>query len=255
MSISRSKFVATKMRPTLPTVQVCCALMLPPVVCGCLPSESETGDATDTTVVGIVFDYGALNAPDAPNKDLGTRRWAATTLRYTFLNGTPDLPIETARTAIENALRVWSCATGLKFASTDSFSAEIQFGWFAGEHGDTQAFDGPSDSLGSRSELSNALAHAYLPPQQGKPRGLYAGLVHFDEDEFWSDDVSATLKVDLTTVALHEIGHALGLTHSKQETSIMFPKYSGPRRGVAQADINDVRGRYQTSPIDSPECQ
>ena len=72
------------------------------------------------------------------------------------------------------------------------------------------------------------LAHAYYPYEFDH----YGGDVHFDEDENWTPGGSRApgadhSAVDFFTVAVHEIGHALGLSHSPDVGSIMFPYYKG----------------------------
>ena len=64
--------------------------------------------------------------------------------------------------------------------------------------------------------LGKILAHAFFP--------RYGGDLHFDDDELWSVDKSGP-GLDLYAVAVHEIGHALGLKHSHEPAAIMAPFY------------------------------
>ena len=78
-------------------------------------------------------------------------------------------------------------------------------------HGDGYPFDGQG----------SVLAHAFFP---GAGRG---GDVHFDEDEHWSERREITkAATSLFAVAVHEFGHSLGLSHSTERNSLMFPWYS-----------------------------
>lgn len=50
--------------------------------------------------------------------------------------------------------------------------------------------------------------------------------------------------IDTQTVALHELGHALGLQHSGNSDAVMFAFYGGERRSLHEVDIKGMRSRY-----------
>ncbi|MEZ4399025.1 MAG: matrixin family metalloprotease [Kofleriaceae bacterium] len=153
------------------------------------------------------------------------------TLTYALTLGTPDLSVSAARAAIARALATWSAEVGLDFAEVDAASGPVlTFGWYTGDHGDGSAFDG----------AGNTLAHAFYPPTCG---GTYAGRCHFDDDEGWST-APGPGQFDLETVALHEIGHLLGLSHSTVAGAVMFPTYGGPRRALTADDVAGIRALY-----------
>ncbi|KAM1009508.1 hypothetical protein FF1_044933 [Malus domestica] len=96
-----------------------------------------------------------------------------------------------------------------------------------GDHGDGNPFDGQG----------GILAHAF-PPTNGR--------FHYDADEAWAVGAVADA-YDLETVALHEIGHLLGLQHSSVEGAVMSP---GVRSGFTQSlhadDIQGIKALYNT---------
>ena len=101
----------------------------------------------------------------------------------------------------------------------------ILFG--ARDHGDPYAFDG----------AGRVLAHTFYPaPPNPEP---IAGDLHFDGDENWNIGTD----IDLYSVALHELGHALGLGHSDVPNAVMYPYY---RRvtGLTPEDVGAIRMMY-----------
>ena len=85
------------------------------------------------------------------------------------------------------------------------------------------------------------LAHAYYPYEFGD----FGGDIHFDEDEDWRANITQGLTgMDFFTVAQHEIGHSLGLSHSPVWDSVMYPYYKGVQ-GSAGVGYDDVLAMYE----------
>ncbi|KAM3936194.1 collagenase 3-like [Leptodactylus fuscus] len=134
----------------------------------------------------------------------GKPKWKKTSLTYRIVNYTPDIPNSQVDYAIAQALRLWSEVTPLNFRQIHSGEADIMISFGYKDHGDFFPFDGP---LG-------ILAHAFEPGE-----GI-GGDVHFDEEEKWTLSQQGT---NIFLVALHELGHTLGLDHSNLEEAIMYP--------------------------------
>uniref|UniRef100_A0A7N0T8M2 Peptidase metallopeptidase domain-containing protein n=1 Tax=Kalanchoe fedtschenkoi TaxID=63787 RepID=A0A7N0T8M2_KALFE len=145
-------------------------------------------------------------------------RWplSKTNLRYTFFSNLPDY----ARQPIANAFGQWEAATRFTFEYVTAVNqADLTIGFYSGEHGDRNAFDGPG----------GILAHAFAPTN---------GRMHFDETENWSTDPTPGA-MHLETVAVHEIGHLLGLDHSQVEEAIMYATIAPGVSKVLQPDDKD----------------
>jgi hypothetical protein len=168
----------------------------------------------------------------------GRPRWpeGQTVLTYAFASG--NQLDEATRAVFARAFERWSEVTPLNFTEIPTYSAaDIRIGFFSGDHNDGEPFDG----------VMGTLAHAFSPP---------AGFFHLDEAENWVLDgnfvnaPSFSTAVDLESVAVHEIGHVLGLGHSSVEDAIMYPSLTAATRKVELAadDILGVQELYGSNP-------
>jgi hypothetical protein len=163
-------------------------------------------------------------------------KWPNTGLTYSFANTSPDISSTFERGVIAQAFGLWSnVANVLPSEVADggngSCTGNIRISWASGNHGDGSPFDGPS----------GVLAHAFFPPPNG---GCIAGDLHFDEAETWVTPGTGGTGIDLATVAAHELGHALGLKHSTDQNSLMYPYYSGRRAYLSYDDILGMTALY-----------
>src|SRR5262249_56402803 len=53
---------------------------------------------------------------------------------------------------------------------------------------------------------------------------------------------------DLETVAIHEIGHALGLNHSAISSAVMYAYYTNLKQGLTGDDIAGIQAIYGPAP-------
>ncbi|HEY0459466.1 MAG TPA: matrixin family metalloprotease [Pyrinomonadaceae bacterium] len=181
--------------------------------------EPRCGNSSITLAESVLFD--ALPP-----------RWHTSNITYGFSRITLQLPQQDVRRAIEFAFRIWRQAfTDFRFTEVPLAQAPmINFTFIAGAHGDHQNFSGQDGILG----------HSF-PPNSPVRRGQ----VHFDDGEVWGLDGSPSKK-DLITVAIHEIGHALGLVeHSLNRDAQMYEKYLRVFRGLDQEDVNRIVNLYR----------
>ncbi|XP_068122967.1 stromelysin-1-like isoform X1 [Hyperolius riggenbachi] len=169
----------------------------------------------------------------------GKPKWEKTTLTYRIVNYTPDMSGTEVDFAVDQALRIWSDVTPLRFVRQFNGEADIMISFGSKAHGDFFPFDGP---LG-------VLAHAFAPSEQ------IGGDTHFDEDETWTLYGRGT---NLFLVALHELGHALGLEHSRDERAIMYPTLLEPKSvdprtfKLFSDDIAGIQSLYGAKPNTNP---
>ena len=132
-------------------------------------------------------------------------------------------------TDIAAAFAAWSAVANIQFVQVADGNAAFNApGATADIRIGAHTFDGPS----------NTLAHAYYPPPNGTTA---SGDIHFDRQEIWGC-VAGGGAIDIGIVALHEIGHALGLAHETRSgrRAVMNPTYNPSVASVLLGD--DING-------------
>ncbi|XP_062410409.1 matrix metalloproteinase-17 [Sardina pilchardus] len=184
----------------------------------------ETGVLDEATMGLMKTPRCSLPDLSAQESPIGRRRRAVTPQNKwnkrhlswrvrTFPKESALLGRDTVRALMYYALKVWSDIAPLNFHEVAGNEADIQIDFTKADHNDGYPFDGPGGTV----------AHAFFPGER-----FTAGDTHFDDDEAWTFRSPDSHGMDLFAVAVHEFGHAIGLSHTSAIESIMRPYYQGP---------------------------
>lgn len=175
--------------------------------------------------------------------------WRDTRVTWALENSNNDgISDFDVRRTMKRSFDKWEAITNLQFielVNKPIASARIRVRFEIGQHGDQYAFDGRGGTL----------AHAFYPHSN---EGL-SGDCHFDDDEIYTIDMNADQsKRKLLWVAVHELGHSIGLEHSKLKGAVMYPWYQhfeGDDFDLTADDILGAQSIYGSKAVTTPTAE
>ncbi|MDR3405238.1 MAG: matrixin family metalloprotease, partial [Chthoniobacter sp.] len=169
--------------------------------------------------------------------------WAGSAVTWSFATGTGTdaAPLSGSieaqyQGAIEQALQTWANVTGLTFQQvSDSPSADIRIGWGSFDTNDSGVIGLTSYSASDGAMQAGVIIRLEDPAEDSLVGNTDGSFAYSGTD------------VGLYQLALHEIGHALGLAESSDPNSVMFPELGAANTTLDGTDIADIQALYDPS--------
>jgi hypothetical protein len=139
----------------------------------------------------------------------------------------------TWKVAFQRAAATWQAVAGINLVEVSDNG--MAFGDHGYQQGDTRVGD---IRIGAIEMGLDTLGAAFAPPPING--GTLAGDIVLNSKIPWN--VNATY--DLETVAIHELGHALGLDHSATYNASLYQYYVGGKQSLHADDISGIRAIY-----------
>lgn len=168
------------------------------------------------------------------------RKWDKDELTFAVVQASNDVTmLNKLEQMVRKAFDVWQAVIPINFirVSADA-NPDITFKWENNPDADDYLKESP-----------NVLAYAYFP------KTIHQGVVVFNDYAYVWGTKPATLSngvkvYNAVHVAIHELGHTLGLTHDESEDSkdVMDPYYSGEVITLSENDLARIQAKYGKRP-------
>ncbi|RWS08300.1 Matrix metalloproteinase-14-like protein, partial [Dinothrombium tinctorium] len=170
---------------------------------------------------------------DSPEFSILSSKWSINNLTYKVKNVPSYLNRDEIMKTFSDALLVWSNLANVDFTAleeNDQKDSNIEIVFTIADHGDGKHFDGKG----------GIVLHVFHPIQGGD--------IHFDSDEEYTLDESIAnashLSIRLKPLFLHAMGHALGLGHNYNKSSIMHPLVGNMNTNASEVDAASIQLLY-----------
>ncbi|MDP1834334.1 MAG: matrixin family metalloprotease [Chlamydiales bacterium] len=176
------------------------------------PEVSKWGSTASYGLPGGTVTWSVM--PAGVNITEGGTTWSNAPLD-SFMGTFQSLTLGDIKGEITRAFDTWASVANINFVEVPDGGGNFPGGLEA-----MIRFGGHPIGVGDA-----VLAHGYYPP--GTNSLNFAGDIHFSTNVQWeAGDLFGSAAYDIYTLALHEIGHAIGLRHETIQTSVMRELFS-----------------------------
>lgn len=144
----------------------------------------------------------------------------------------------------EKAFKIWEESSNFNFSNTkvpSQHKPDITLTVVSKFHHTIFDCQGNGRCMFNFDGKGGALAHAYFPENDACRE------IHFELNENWYfglDGHPDENQTSFLSVLLHELGHSLGLAHSANEESIMYPWYQTDIQSLSDDDLMGLEALY-----------